>query len=322
MPAILERRADWLERLALALEAGLPAAAALKSIAHGRRGSALRGAASEIESAGGSLVEALHAHAPSEVSYETDLLRAAEDGGRLPESLKDLAKAYRSSSRMHRKLRMGCAYPALLVLVAVFVSFLIGALVRGVAPFEAGATAAVGTVVVFLASATIWMLAGSLGWGRWFRPITDRLPFWGAAQRAFATARLAMILRVSLQAGILPPQAWARAVRATGRADWVSEVGRWGNELALGGAPGDLLIADRPFPEVFVGAYKIGESSGKLDQSLGQVESVFREEGERKMDQFVEWLPRAVYAVVALGITIGILAAGAAYANWITRLAS
>lgn len=325
LPAILERRSAWFDQLATSLASGMSASTALRVVGRRRGGSALLKAAAQVDRDGGSLVESLLVHSPPAVDYEADLLSAAEDGGRLPEALRDVAGSFRTTARLRRRLMGGCAYPLLLAWLALFVAALVGRLASGTAPAEALRDA---SGVAILAPLVGVAALGVVRWGiriggfsGLVQKLWDRVPFLGSARRAFATVRLALTLRIALQAGLLVTEAWRRAGRASGREDWIATIEEWGPQWEAGAPPGELLELSDRFPDEFVSAYRVGEINGGLDEALARVELVFQEAGSRTMDRFVEWLPRVVYAVIAGAITLGILAAGAAYANWISRLA-
>ena len=47
--------------------------------------------------------------------------------------------------------------------------------------------------------------------------------------------------------------------------------------------------------------------SGKLDDSLRQIQRIYQEEGTRKLHAVAQWTPRALYLVIALGIAFKVV---------------
>jgi type II secretory pathway component PulF len=56
------------------------------------------------------------------------------------------------------------------------------------------------------------------------------------------------------------------------------------------------------FPDLFANQYHAGEVSGKLDETLRQLQRYYQEEGSRKLHAVAQWTPRLIYLTVALGI--------------------
>jgi type II secretory pathway component PulF len=54
------------------------------------------------------------------------------------------------------------------------------------------------------------------------------------------------------------------------------------------------------FPGTFANLYASGEVSGKLDDSLRQINRLYNEDGTRKLNAFATWMPRLIYMLVAL----------------------
>jgi type II secretory pathway component PulF len=64
--------------------------------------------------------------------------------------------------------------------------------------------------------------------------------------------------------------------------------------------PSEAISLYPLFPGTFASLYASGEVSGKLDDSLRQLNRIYNEDGTRKLDAFATWTPRLVYLLVAV----------------------
>jgi general secretion pathway protein F len=80
-----------------------------------------------------------------------------------------------------------------------------------------------------------------------------------------------------------------------------SLVVRKGNPLTSALRPSPL------WPPEFLAALRVGEASGALDETLARQARVYRDNYVRAVEAFSVWLPRLIYAVIALFVIIIIL---------------
>jgi type II secretory pathway component PulF len=58
---------------------------------------------------------------------------------------------------------------------------------------------------------------------------------------------------------------------------------------------------------MFTNLYASGELSGKLDESLRQLQAYYQEEGTRKLHAVAQWTPRIIYFIIMLMIAYRII---------------
>ena len=74
-----------------------------------------------------------------------------------------------------------------------------------------------------------------------------------------------------------------------------------------------MVNDSRRFPELFSTQYATGEISGTLDESLRRLQTYYHEEGSRRMHLLAQWVPRAVYLLVALLIAYKVISFYSSY---------
>jgi type II secretory pathway component PulF len=133
------------------------------------------------------------------------------------------------------------------------------------------------------------------------------VPFWGAARRALALARLSAALEGLLSAGVNIVEAWPLAAVASGSPQLRRTVDSWGPMLEAGKTPAELVTESRHFPDLFSSQYAAGEVSGQLDENLERLRDYYQAEGSRKLELLAQWTPRIVYFAIMLGIAYKVI---------------
>lgn len=297
------RQARLLDSLAGCLDAGLPPDRSLALAADaaggavGRRG---RAAAAQV-AAGRPLSAALAA--AGEDARIAAVAAAGEAAGCLPPLLRQLAAAYVLRARLRDEAVSRAAYPVLLLHAALVVPALPG-VVAGALPAAA----------LVAGPAALWLLAACLLVGAWqtrrsgLAARLALLPPLAAVCRPAIDADLCAVARAALGAGMLPPAALeltadavpnrvvAARLRAAARLVGGERLPDVAAALAEAGVGGDLL-----------GVIATGETSGRLDQALGQAATIAAERFALR----VQWAARlangAVYAVAVIVAVVVIL---------------
>src|SRR5208337_2280457 len=94
------------------------------------------------------------------------------------------------------------------------------------------------------------------------------VPLLGTARRYLALARLAAALEALISAGVNIFEAWDVAATASGSPALRRAVAAWRPKVTAGQMPSEAVRQCRLFPETFANLYASGEISGKLDESL------------------------------------------------------
>ncbi len=254
--------------------------------------------------------------------FDTALLKAGEQSGKLDACFRLLADYYQERARLARQLIADLLYPAFLFHFAILI-FAFIAWFRS-APWTTLAAQTLGVLVPLYLLVALIIYAGQSRHGEKWRSFTEKLlhpvPVLGTARQYLALGRLAAALEALLSAGVTIVEAWELAARASGSPTLKRAVLGWRPLVDAGETPGEVLTASGRFPELFANQYVTAEVSGKLDETLGRLRQFYQEEGSRKLHLVTQWAPRAVYIVVMLLIAYWIVQFYAGYFNQINNL--
>ena len=81
----------------------------------------------------------------------------------------------------------------------------------------------------------------------------------------------------------------------------------WKASIEAGITPGELVNANRNFPEMFANLYNTGEQSGQLDDALKRLQNYYEEEGFRKLRLFTRIMNGTIYGLVALLVAFSVI---------------
>jgi type IV pilus assembly protein PilC len=246
--------------------------------------------------------------------FDVALLTAGEKSGRLPQCFKLLAEYYRERARLARQVIGDLIYPVLLFHMAALVWPFINwpppnllqtdgmlAHLRGVAVVLIPAYVVV--VLLVLASSE----KHSEGWRSVVERVTYALPVIGRARQSLALARLTAALEALINAGVPIIEAWELAAAASGSLLFKRTVFGWRSSLETGSTPAEMVIESGRFPELFCNLYNSGELTGKLDEELRHLNTVFHEEGTRQLRTAGQLFTRLIYFGVAGMVAFGVI---------------
>ena len=306
------RLAAWYFQLAQTLEAGVALPAALAA-SGGPRADAraamverLRGGAAlagELAAAGGAWLPLVDAQ----------LLAAGAEGGRLPETCRRLAAYHEGVARLTGRAVLAALYPlAVLHLGAVVLP--LKELVLGSAWLYARQVLVV-LVPLWLALAVVFIVLGRHPGLR--RRVFACLPWVAGYQRARDLGVLAAVLEVHVANGLPAAAAWRAAGAATGAPVLEALGQRLAAEAEAGRPPGLALAGEGAVPPEFAHAYRTGEQSGRLDESLGWLARRHEEEAGRQLGLAALWYPQFVLLAVAAWVAVTVVAL---YANYLKEI--
>ena len=247
--------------------------------------------------------------------FDTALLSAGEESGRLDATFKLLARYYASRAKIIHDTIAGSIITVvtLHVFLLVFPLGFLVAFVLGIVnnDFSKCLPFIVEKIVVFGA---LYGLAGSLsfagqgnrgeGWRACVESVFGMIPLLRTAVKDLAVARIAMALDSLLSAGVPVVRSWELAASACGSPHLKREILKWTPQLEHGTTPADMVAQIRYFPDMFTQLYHSGEISGKMDETLQRLHTYFEEEGFRKLQAFCRIVNFIIYFSIA--ITIGI----------------
>lgn len=302
-PGRLAQHAEFYHQLAQLTEAGLTLRSALESQERSPPARWLREPSTRLLGSlnrGSTFAEALSSTGNWLPRFDTALLEAGEQSGRLPSSFKLLADHYSERSRLAGEVLANLAYPLLLFHLAI----LLGPLPELVLSGDVGGyLATVGKVFLPLYALAILLLMASNSrhgetWRGIIESISHGIPVLGAARKNLALARLATALHALLNAGVPITRAWELAGAASGSVKLKHEIATWGPEIEAGRTPSELVDESRCFPELFSTMYHTGEISGTLDDSLLRLYRLYQERGVAQFRAVADWLPKLVYFAI------------------------
>ena len=242
--------------------------------------------------------------------FDLALLQAGETVGRLDTSFRNLAGFYNERARLAKQLISQLLYPIGLIHFAAFVFLIVLPFARAGLHLDASLgwlfiRAALCLSPLYLGTALlIYALQSKHGetWRACIETVSHPLPMLGTARHYLSLARLAAALEALLSAGVKPVEAWEIAANASGSPALRRIVQAQKPLLLAGRTPSEVIRDCSRFPAMFSNLYTTGETSGKLDESLGSIRCYYNEEGMRKLQTLATLLPKLVYFIVLLVI--------------------
>lgn len=283
------RTATFHEQLAVTLNAGLPIAQAVE-IAGSTAGGAFTAHGRSWSSgcaAGKGLAEQLAMDA--QPSFDVALLTAGEKSGRLPELCRELAAHYRHRVALRNLVLGRLIYPVFLMHATLLTVGVILTFTCNWSPWTIIALPALLWVLVVSA----WLALGLLGSATRARLALSG-PF-APLTLPLVASNTATVLRASLAAGMLMPDALELTAGACGNQVLAERLRSAGNELRYNRLDSlAAALARVGLPTLVVQHVTSGEKSGKLDETLGQVATLMRESFRLR----AEWTARVTCGII------------------------
>lgn len=306
-PGQLIQRAEFYHQLGQLTGAGLGVVRALEIL---QRSSPARSYRSSIRKvlehihSGGTLTDGLERAGRWLPAFDTALLHAGEQSGRLESCFILLADYYSDRARLARQVITDLAYPVFVLHFAVLILPFPQFFATGDAFAYAYKT--LGILLPLYLLVFLMVYAAQSRHGETWRAMVERLlhpvPVLGKARHYLSLARLASALEALLSAGVTIIEAWELAANASGSPAFRRIVRRWKAKLHAGRTPAELVSETRRFPELFASEYASAEISGKLDETLTRLHRYYQEEGSRKLHAIAQWTPRILYLLLAVVI--------------------
>jgi type II secretory pathway component PulF len=311
-PRQFTQHAEFYHQLAQLTAAGLGLVRALEQIKRNPPACAFREPVQRLLdkiSQGYPFAESLRRSGQWLPAFDIALLEAGEHSGRLDACFKLLADYYSDRARMARQIIADLAYPVVLFHLAVFIFPFAQFFLSGNWFAYLRQTFGVLMPIYALLALLIYAAQSRHGetWRAWVESIVHPIPVLGTARRYLALSRLATALEALISAGVTLIEAWELAATASGSPALRRAVLAWQPRVRAGQTPAEAVRACPGFPELFANLYYSGEVSGKLDESLRRLHQYYQEEGTRKLHAFAQWIPRAIYFVVALMISYRVI---------------
>ncbi|MEX0677182.1 MAG: type II secretion system F family protein [Pirellulales bacterium] len=244
-----------------------------------------------------------------------ELVKVGEQSGQLAEVFRRLADHYEHQVRLRRALLSALTFPAIELTLALGVVgiliYVMGAIPQladtGVDLLGFGLKGAGGlmTYLAFLAIVgfALFLLVRAMVRGvLWVSPIQRALmyvPTLGTALETFAMARMAWAMHVTLNSGMDLRSAMKLSLGNTHNVLYTQHIDRVLRAIRSGREIHEALAETRAFPVHFIDAVRVGEESGQLVESMGNLSAQYQDEARAAMNVMAVLLGFAVMALIA-----------------------
>ncbi len=237
-------------------------------------------------------------------------LAVSEQSGALDVGLLSLSKYYEDLSKSRRKMISASMFPALILMVAVFVSHLpalvAGALGQGNYGLPEYLHDTVGFLILLVvarASSLAGLIRTALktpGLDLTMDRIIRHIPLLGRVRFDYALSQWISSVRLMLKAGfgVVPALEYSSKTINSPQIAHAYNIARplIDSQLEVSRA----LQATRAFPEHLIQFWATGEQSGRLDDMLDRLAQHYEERWRQSLDLLSSWLPRIAYGLVCV----------------------
>ena len=250
--------------------------------------------------------------------FDTALLSAGEQSGKLEYSFKSLGEYYTSRATIFSETISNLAIAALNLHVFLFIfplSLLI-ALVMGIInnqyymciPFIIEKVIIYGAlwgIIIFF----IFACQGKRGerWRAFLEYLNQAVPLLRTALKYLVLYRFTTALDALNNSGISIIKALPMAASASGSPHLKKSIATWPANLESGTTPAELIKQEYYFPEMFANLYHTGEISGHLDDSVKRLRTYYYDEGIRLLRMFMRIFSRGIYFLIAIMIAYNVI---------------
>lgn len=251
------------------------------------------------------------------------LIQAAESAGLLDKILLRLADNLEKQQKLRGMIKSALMYPIIVVvmMVAVMAIMMIFVIPQLSVLYEnLNIPLPLPTqIVVGLSKATItfWpVVLGAIVLGGWYfrrwrktargKKILDalvlRLPIFGKLVTQSIMVEFARTFGLLVGTGSLVVESLNQSADVVGNVYYQQAIHEVGVKVEKGVTIGDAMLADSLFPPIIVEMVKIGEQTGKLDESLMRVSEYF----EREVEQTIKALTTAMEPFIMIILAVGV----------------
>ncbi len=273
--------------------------------------------------AGFSLSQALERQHSVFSDFYINMVKSAEITGRLSEVLEFLADYLEHRSELTSKVRSALIYPAfVIVLFMGVVMLMIAVVLPQITPIfaETGVELPIYTKIVL----TIGTLVSTWWWAflialvvitlllidyfqteegkAVFDEVLLRLPIFGNLFQKLYISRFAESFQVLIRSGLTIPQAVEISSRTVGNTIYRELLRQASERVRRGELLSKALETMPEFPPLVSQLISVGESTGRLEQLLGKINSFYRREVEDMVNNLVALIQPVLMVVIGLMI--------------------
>ena len=315
-------------QLATMLTTGVPIVQALKLVGDNHRKAEMKSILAQITKgveAGTPISKAMRTASTHFDALYVDLIQTGEQSGNLAEVFERLATYREKSEQLRAKVIKALIYPSMVILVALGVSYLmltmvipefesmfmgfgaelpwftqqISKLSHGVQAYSAGAFIASLGLVFGIKAARKKSFVVRLKTSQ----LSLRFPIIGGVLAKAAIAKFSRTLATSFSAGIPILASLKTTAKTAGNVHFETAIQDVHRHTAAGMPMYIAMRNTQAFPEMVLQMVMIGEESGKLDDMLNKVATIYEFEVDNTVDNLGKILEPLI--IVFLGIVVG-----------------
>ncbi|HUD09318.1 MAG TPA: type II secretion system F family protein [Patescibacteria group bacterium] len=254
------------------------------------------------------------------------IIKAGEQSGLLDKVLLRLADNLEKQSKLQSTIKSALMYPAIIIImmVAVMVIMMIFVLPQLAVlyqnlnvPLPLPTQIVVGLSNLVVATWPIILAAIAVFaffYRRWSKTTDGRLiidtlklklPIFGKLMEQSILAEFSRTLGLLVGTGTLVVDALLETAETTGNVNYRNAITAVSKQVEKGVSVGDALASYPLFPPLLIQLVKVGEQTGKVDETLGKASEYF----EREVDGKVKTLTTAMepFIMIVLGIAVAFL---------------
>ncbi|EKO3451388.1 type II secretion system F family protein [Vibrio fluvialis] len=315
-------------QLATMLTTGVPIVQALKLVGDNHRKAEMKSILAQITKgveAGTPISKAMRTASTHFDALYVDLIQTGEQSGNLAEIFERLATYREKSEQLRAKVIKALIYPSMVILVALGVSYLMLTMVipefesmfkgfgaelpwftqqilklsHGVQAYSAGAFIASLGLVFGIKAARKKSFVVRLKTSQ----LSLRFPIIGGVLAKAAIAKFSRTLATSFSAGIPILASLKTTAKTAGNVHFETAIQDVHRHTAAGMPMYIAMRNTQAFPEMVLQMVMIGEESGKLDDMLNKVATIYEFEVDNTVDNLGKILEPLI--IVFLGIVVG-----------------
>lgn len=251
------------------------------------------------------------------------LIKTAESSGLLDKVLQRLAENLEKEAKLKGTIKSALMYPAIVItgmviIVTIMMIFVIPQLatlydnLNVPLPLPTQIIIGLSNLVINFWPLVIGLFViGFTGYKRWRKSEAGQLvmdsmmlkiPIFGKLNQKVILTEFTRTLGLLVGSGTLVVDAFQQASGVTGNVLYIHAIHGVARRVEKGMTIGDAMQSYPLFPQIVVQMVKIGEQTGKLDESLLKVSEYF----EREVDEAVKTMTTALEPVIMIVLGIGV----------------
>ncbi len=252
------------------------------------------------------------------------VVKSAEDSGLLDKVLLRLGESLEKQERLKSTVKAALFYPAIVItlmvgVVIVMMLFVIPSLTTFYKDFDNLSLPITTQIVIGISDFFVafwYLIFGGFAlfvylFKKWYkteqgRLLTDRLvlkiPIFGKLIRESVMVDFARTFGLLVGTGSLVVDALQKSADVIGNRLYKAAVLAVSTKVAKGVTIGNAMVSAPLFPSVLVEMVKIGEQTGKLDESLNRVSEYY----EHEVDQTIKLLTTAMEPLIIIVLAVGV----------------